>query len=172
MKNTFKFKLLFIGVFVLLFNCGKEQTVEHHHELIEETKTTEFKRISVSDLMKNDKTFTKLSENYLSDKMSSKGSFAKSTSSDFIITSDTINVVEKENYKSYTIRIKRENKLFDTEKYINPIANALREVDDYRYPQDYYKSFAWDANNLLSMEMDNIYNDYRSTVIQNTTLCD
>ncbi|GAA4891028.1 hypothetical protein GCM10023311_14170 [Flaviramulus aquimarinus] len=65
-----------------------------------------------------------------------------------------------------------------TEKYINPISKALREVDDYRYPLDYYKSFAWDglrfwdANNLLSMEMDSIYNGYRSIVIENTTLCD
>jgi len=67
--------------------------------------------------------------------------------------------------------------VYMTEKYINPMASALKEFDNHKYPVDYYKSFAWDglrdwdANNLLSMEMNTTYNSYRTIVIQNSTVC-
>lgn len=64
--------------------------------------------------------------------------------------------------------------IYMTENYIDPIANALRSLDNNKYILDYYKGFAWDglrawdANGLLSMEMDSRYSNYRNTVIQNT----
>lgn len=67
--------------------------------------------------------------------------------------------------------------IYMTEKYINPIATALRQIDGNKYPVDYYKAFAWDglrkwdANRLLGMEMNAQYESYRATVIQNSTLC-
>ncbi|NJX16585.1 hypothetical protein [Tamlana crocina] len=69
--------------------------------------------------------------------------------------------------------------IYMTEKYITPIASALRKLDGSKYPLDYYKAFAWDglrvwdASNLLNVEMDSKYEDYRRIVIENTTIsCD
>jgi len=69
--------------------------------------------------------------------------------------------------------------IYMTEHYINPIASALRKLDSYSYPIDYYKSYAWDGlriwdvMNLLSMEENTIYSDYRVIVESNTSLtCD
>ncbi len=68
------------------------------------------------------------------------------------------------------------NHIYMTEKYINPIASALRKLDGNSYPLDYYKSYAWDglrkwdANNLLSMEENTNYNDYKTIVEANTNL--
>lgn len=67
--------------------------------------------------------------------------------------------------------------IYMTEKYINPFASALRQLDGNKYPIDYYKSFAWDglrfwdANKLLDMEENSTYESYRGIVINNTTLC-
>lgn len=78
-----------------------------------------------------------------------------------------------------TISISRGQSVTFTEQYINPIADALRNLEGNRYPLDYYKSFAWDglrewdANNLLSMEMDTNYYSFRNTVINNSEIeCD
>lgn len=69
--------------------------------------------------------------------------------------------------------------IYMTERYINPISSALRKLDGSKYPLDYYKAFAWDglrvwdAGNLLIEDMDSKYEDYRKTVIENTTVsCD
>lgn len=69
--------------------------------------------------------------------------------------------------------------IFMTERYIEPIAMALRKLDSYAYPTDYYKSYAWDglrlwdANNLLSMDEDENYTEYREIVESTTSLsCD
>ena len=35
--------------------------------------------------------------------------------------------------------------VYMTEKYIIPIATALRQLDGNKYPVDYYKAFAWDG---------------------------
>ncbi|MBD0833332.1 hypothetical protein [Aestuariibaculum sediminum] len=54
--------------------------------------------------------------------------------------------------------------------YINPIASALRKLDDFKYPLEYYKSFAWDGlrdwdvSNLLEMEEAQEYTEYRTIV--------
>lgn len=69
--------------------------------------------------------------------------------------------------------------IYMTERYINPIASALRKLDGFKYQLDYYKAFAWDglrvwdAGDLLNMDMDSKYEDYRKIVIKNTTIsCD
>jgi len=68
--------------------------------------------------------------------------------------------------------------IYMTEKYINPLASALRQLDGNKYPTDYYKAFAWDglrfwdANKLLGMEENSEYERYRRIVIENTTLCE
>ena len=62
--------------------------------------------------------------------------------------------------------------------YINPISIALRTFDNNSYPLDYYKSFAWDGlrnwdvNRVLSQQQDDLYYEYRSTVIQNSSVCE
>jgi len=68
--------------------------------------------------------------------------------------------------------------IYMTQKYINPITQALREFDNNNYTLDYYKSFAWDglrewdAANLLGMDpLADEYDDYRVIVNQNTTVC-
>ncbi|MCX7551371.1 hypothetical protein [Xanthomarina sp. F2636L] len=67
--------------------------------------------------------------------------------------------------------------IYMTNKYINPIASALRVYDNNSYPIDYYKAFAWDgirrwdADNLLSMEMDLIYESYRPIIVENSEVC-
>jgi hypothetical protein len=79
-------------------------------------------------------------------------------------------------YKEQEMGMGNIQHVYMTEKYINPIANTLRSLDGNKYPLDYYKSFAWDglrewdANNLLSMEMDNDYYSYRNTVLDNSNL--
>ena len=61
--------------------------------------------------------------------------------------------------------------------YVDNIANALRTYDNYSYPLDYYKSFAWqglenwDVNNLLTDELENLYYQYVPTVINNSEVC-
>ncbi len=66
--------------------------------------------------------------------------------------------------------------IYMTENYINPIAMALRELDGNKFPSDYYKAFAWDglriwdANNLLSMEENLSYEEYRKIVINNSSI--
>lgn len=66
--------------------------------------------------------------------------------------------------------------IYMTERYIQPIASALRQIDENRYPLDYYKSFAWDglrlwdANGLLSIEEDTRFNSYRNIVIKNSKI--
>lgn len=61
--------------------------------------------------------------------------------------------------------------------YITPIASALRQFDNNRYPIDYYKSLAWigledfDVNAVLTDPLINTYSQYLSTIIQNTTVC-
>jgi len=69
--------------------------------------------------------------------------------------------------------------IYMTEQYINPIASALRKLGGFSYPIDYYKSYAWDGlrawdvMNLLSMQEDTAYNNYRAIVESNTSLtCD
>jgi len=63
--------------------------------------------------------------------------------------------------------------------YINPIANALRQLDGFKYPINYYMSFAWDGlrnwdvSNLLGMEEATKFAEYRTIVNANTNLtCD
>ena len=66
--------------------------------------------------------------------------------------------------------------IYMTERYINPIASALRQIDGNKYPLDYYKAFAWDglrdwdANNLLSMQENSNNETHRKTVINNSTI--
>ncbi|MEC3906019.1 hypothetical protein VOI54_03260 [Tamlana sp. 2201CG12-4] len=69
--------------------------------------------------------------------------------------------------------------VYMTERYINPIASALRKLDGFKYPLDYYKAFAWDGlrtwdlSNLLDPSLDSKYEEYRKIVIENTTIsCD
>ena len=63
------------------------------------------------------------------------------------------------------------------EKYLDPLTSALREFDNYNYPLDYYKSFAWDGlrdmdpNNILNLPINSTYAGYRTIVIQNNTVC-
>lgn len=66
--------------------------------------------------------------------------------------------------------------IYMTENYINPIASALRQLDGNKYPLDYYRAFAWDglrvwdANNLLSMEENFKYENYRNITVNNTKI--
>jgi len=61
--------------------------------------------------------------------------------------------------------------------YITPIASALRQFDNNKYPIDYYKSLAWigledfDVNAVLTDPLINTYSQYLSTIIQNSTVC-
>jgi len=82
-------------------------------------------------------------------------------------------------YKDLELNTGEIQHIYMTENYIIPIAKALRSIDGNRYPMEYYKSFAWDglrlwdANGLLSMEMDSIYYSYRNIVVNNSILgCD
>jgi len=81
-------------------------------------------------------------------------------------------------YKNYLNEGNIEH-VYMTEQYINPIASALRKLDDFSYPIDYYKSYAWDglrhwdASSLLSMTENSNYFNYRAIVEANTSLsCD
>lgn len=82
-------------------------------------------------------------------------------------------------YKDLELNTGEIQHIYMTENYIIPMAKALRSIDGNRYPTDYYKSFAWDglriwdANELLSMEMDSIFYNYRNIVINNSIIdCD
>lgn len=61
--------------------------------------------------------------------------------------------------------------------FINPMADALRQFDDYSYPRNYYKSFAWDGlrkwdvNTVLGNGVGDTYSQYRPIVMNNTTVC-
>lgn len=67
--------------------------------------------------------------------------------------------------------------IYMTEKYITPIAKALRQFDNNSYPLDYYRSFAWDglrkwdANKILTEPLNDKYEDYRHLVIKNSKIC-
>lgn len=67
--------------------------------------------------------------------------------------------------------------IYMTQHYVEPIASALRQLDNYRYPLDYYKSYAWyglrawDPNNSLGMIEDSKYSSYRKIVDANSKLC-
>ncbi len=67
--------------------------------------------------------------------------------------------------------------IYMTQHYINPISSALRELDNNKYPVDYYKSFAWDGlrswdpNNTLKTEEDTKYYEYRKIVDANSEIC-
>ena len=135
--------LLLFGISILLWNCQKDETIEHTHESIENADS-KFSRVSINDLIQTDKTFSKLSENYLTDKISKKEYSAKNSNNDLIITSDTINVVEKENYKSYTIRIKRTGYEYDTENLIIEQKSGVESA----YILSYNFDNEWIANRL------------------------
>jgi hypothetical protein len=67
--------------------------------------------------------------------------------------------------------------IYMTEKFINPMALTLRQVDGNRYPIDYYKAFAWDglriwdANGLLDMDPESPkFEEYRTLVNKNSKL--
>ncbi|MCV6630413.1 MAG: hypothetical protein OIF50_11225, partial [Flavobacteriaceae bacterium] len=66
--------------------------------------------------------------------------------------------------------------IYMTQHYIKPIAQALRELDNKRFPIDYYKSYAWDGlrawdpNNEIDLK-DDIYSEYRKLVELNNKLC-
>jgi len=68
--------------------------------------------------------------------------------------------------------------IYMTLNFINPIASALRQFDNNNYPTEYYKVFAWDglrrwdADNLLSMEQNSLYETYRPIVISNSIVCE
>lgn len=67
--------------------------------------------------------------------------------------------------------------IYMTENYINPMAEALRSLDNNQSPLNYYKTIAWDglrdwdAKNLLG-NLDDDYLQYRLEVLQNSELCD
>lgn len=67
--------------------------------------------------------------------------------------------------------------IYMTQHYIDPIASALRELDNNQYDLDYYKSYAWDGlrawdpNNTLNIEDDNKYDEYRKIVDENSEIC-
>ncbi|HSJ12272.1 MAG TPA: hypothetical protein VK916_06275 [Gillisia sp.] len=68
--------------------------------------------------------------------------------------------------------------IYMTEKFIIPMASALRQLDGNRLPIDYYKAFAWDglriwdANGLLNMDPENEnFETYRTYVNQTSELC-
>ncbi|MFT5242441.1 MAG: hypothetical protein ACJA1H_000501 [Glaciecola sp.] len=71
------------------------------------------------------------------------------------------------------------NHIYMTETYINPISSALRQFDNNSYSTNHYKSFAWDglrnwdANDFLGMDpLADLYDNYRTLVIENSTICD
>ena len=142
-KHYLKLGILLFGVSMVFVNCQKEETLEHNEETVE-SNSSEFSRVSINDLIKNDETFSKLSENYLTDKISKKGYSARNSSNDLIMTSDTINVVEKENYKSYTIRIKRSGHEYDTENLIIEQKDSIESA----YILSYNFDNEWVANRL------------------------
>ncbi len=64
--------------------------------------------------------------------------------------------------------------------YIGPIASALRQFDNNKFPLDYYKSIAWigleslDVNQVLTKPLKNTYKVYKQRVIEsskNNSLC-
>ena len=79
-----------------------------------------------------------------------------------------------EYYKYYKLAV--ENHHIDhpymTQYYITPMARALRKLDNYQYPLNYYKVFSWDGlrnfdpNNSLG-NIDEQYGQYRNTVVEN-----
>ena len=85
-----------------------------------------------------------MSESYLVDKVSRQGILAKSSVDDLTITSDTINVIEKENYKSYTIRIKRSGYEYDTENLIIENIDGIENA----YVLSYNFDNEWVANSI------------------------
>lgn len=84
--------------------------------------------------------------------------------------------VKKEFYKENNIPEEHLDHPYMTLYYINPIASALRKLDGFKYPTEYYKSFAWDGlriwdvSGLLKMEEAKKYSDYRAIVNSNTSL--
>ncbi|GAA3570360.1 hypothetical protein [Snuella lapsa] len=82
-------------------------------------------------------------------------------------------------YKELEVPEKHFDHPYMSMHYINPIASALQKLDGFKYPIDYYKSFAWDGlrdwdvSNLLGLEEDKKYSEYRNIVNSNTSLsCD
>ena len=61
--------------------------------------------------------------------------------------------------------------------FIKPITRALRQFDNYSYLEDYYMSITWDGlrkwdvNNVLTEELEDVYYQYRSIVINNSQVC-
>jgi uncharacterized protein YfkK (UPF0435 family) len=145
-RNKFT-KLLKIGILLFtvslsLWNCEKDPIIEHAHQSINSTST--FSRTLINDLIETDKTFSKLSENYLVDKLKKRNSSLKNTSNNLIITSDTVSVVEKENYKSYTIRIKRSGEEYDTENLVIEEKDGIKSA----YILSYLFDNQWVVNRL------------------------
>ncbi len=67
--------------------------------------------------------------------------------------------------------------IYMTQHYINPLASTLRQLDNNKYPLDYYKSYAWDGlrawdpNNTLGAQENSQHYAYRAIVNANSKIC-
>lgn len=116
MKNKLK-ELLKLGTLLLFFafisfSCqnDNDNTIhEHESSTISDNTNTSYKRVSLEQL-KKDGLFSKLTKEFDAERLfsssHSKVLSNKSNSQETIVITDTITVIEKENYKSYTFLIR------------------------------------------------------------------
>jgi hypothetical protein len=68
-----------------------------------------------------------------------------------------------------------EQHAYMAENYVNKIADAIRQLDGNKYPSEYYKWFGWegleeyDFKNKLSPNLETQYNNFQTTVNENTS---
>ncbi|WP_062056219.1 hypothetical protein [Aquimarina longa] len=78
------------------------------------------------------------------------------------------------NYKGLKSMSSRAQHNYMTDKYVIPIAKAIRELDNNKYPLEYYMGFGWEglkANAHPSLLTNDEFNEYlrlKSIVIDNT----
>ena len=117
LSKFLKIGIIFFGISLLL-NCEKEVT--NNNELpIKSINKKSYNRTSL-ELLKNDKLFTRLTSEFaiepLFDTKFNKEKSSNKNNQHIIIITDTIAVVEKENYKSYTFLIKTPNQKYNLVK--------------------------------------------------------
>ncbi|GAL71216.1 hypothetical protein [Jejuia pallidilutea] len=111
LKNLLKIGILAFGISLLFWGCqnDNESAAHEHNELSTAQTKTSYKRVSLEQLEK-DGLFSKLTKEFDTERLyatnSQKSIYNKSNSQETIIITDTITVIEKENYKSYTFLIR------------------------------------------------------------------
>ena len=128
--NFLKIGILLFGISILLWNCENEQINQNEITSHTVNNHSNTKGIALNDLLANDALFNELSLPYLPNKSQHKNVTSKNSTNnnnDLIIISDTINVIEKENYKSYTIGILRKDKKYDVENLVVEIKEGVKK---------------------------------------------